>query len=666
MKKITFLLSLLFSFNLFSQCVVDTECTIEPTFPTLCPLILPDGTVGEFYSEDVTFYMPSQFADEASGFEVELDEIIVTNITGIPLGLNYVLSDETGIYLPSESEYGCASFSGTPLVAGEYVITVSIQANVTVVGVGLSIDQLVTFDIPMTVNPGQGGNASFTYSPNSGCSEVLADFEALITADDYDVSYYWDFGNGFESNQQFPPTQLYGPGLHTVTLNTEVTSFNYSLNNFSISSSSSDCWGNDIEEFCETIFGVEICTGTPDIMIKIYDGDGFLVYETDYITSETPSWDINFEMDNPPYSVSIWDVENWWDGTDLSFSGNDDLGTFTLNLTDGTHSFNTGCASGNYNISSEIIVVQAFEDSETINVFDVPAPQVIYDENLSILSVDLDNIITYQWYLNGEPIEDANQSTYIAEVSGTYHVEFTTSDGCDGSSFPIDVIKCDNNFTPSIFVSDNTILTTDTQYNIDWYYNGLFFGNGSSVQGENNGYFWLEATDEFGCSWLSDTIFFQLTNPPNDIDGDGILNDEDDDVDGDGIVNSEDNDIDGDGILNEYDDDIDGDGIDNDSDDSQSGFLSILSFNPFGSLQLFPNPSNGSFMFKFPHSKTNFKGTFVVLNSNGEVVFNDKLNLTSSEPYLFNKLKLVSGIYFIKIINENGDYVIDRKLEVIN
>ena len=70
-------------------------------------------------------------------------------------------------------------------------------------------------------------------------------------------------------------------------------------------------------------------------MIKIYDGDGFLVYETDYITSETPSWDINFEMDNPPYSVSIWDVENWWDGTDLSFSGNDDLGTFTLNLTDG-------------------------------------------------------------------------------------------------------------------------------------------------------------------------------------------------------------------------------------------------------------------------------------------------------------------------------------------
>jgi len=189
MKKIILFLSVVNCVNLYSQCVVDTDCTIEPTFPTLCPLTLPDGTVGEFYSEDVTFYMPAQFADEETGFEVELDEIIVTNITGIPLGLNYVLSDESGIYNPAESEFGCASFSGTPLVAGEYIITVSIQANVTVVGVGISVDQLVNFDIPMTVNPGQGGNASFTYSPSSGCGSVEASFEALISADEYDVSY---------------------------------------------------------------------------------------------------------------------------------------------------------------------------------------------------------------------------------------------------------------------------------------------------------------------------------------------------------------------------------------------------------------------------------------------------------------------------------------------
>jgi len=40
------------------------------------------------------------------------------------------------------------------------------------------------------------------------------------------------------------------------------------------------------------------------------------------------------------------------------------------------------------------------------------------------------------------------------------------------------------------------------------------------------------------------------------------------DIDGDGIINSEDDDMDGDGIDNEEDDDMDGDGIDNEDDNS--------------------------------------------------------------------------------------------------
>ncbi|XP_017967085.1 sarcalumenin isoform X2 [Drosophila navojoa] len=57
----------------------------------------------------------------------------------------------------------------------------------------------------------------------------------------------------------------------------------------------------------------------------------------------------------------------------------------------------------------------------------------------------------------------------------------------------------------------------------------------------------------------------------DDIDGDGIPNTEDDDIDGDGIPNDKDDDIDGDGIPNEEDDDIDGDGIPNDQDDDLDG-----------------------------------------------------------------------------------------------
>ncbi len=58
----------------------------------------------------------------------------------------------------------------------------------------------------------------------------------------------------------------------------------------------------------------------------------------------------------------------------------------------------------------------------------------------------------------------------------------------------------------------------------------------------------------------------------NDLDGDGIANNQDPDIDGDGIANASDFDIDGDRIPNEIDDDVDGDGIINADDDTPFGF----------------------------------------------------------------------------------------------
>lgn len=58
---------------------------------------------------------------------------------------------------------------------------------------------------------------------------------------------------------------------------------------------------------------------------------------------------------------------------------------------------------------------------------------------------------------------------------------------------------------------------------------------------------------------------------PDDLDGDGIPNDQDDDIDGDGIPNGEDDDVDGDGIPNGEDDDVDGDGVPNSEDDDIDG-----------------------------------------------------------------------------------------------
>ena len=104
------------------------------------------------------------------------------------------------------------------------MITVYVVANVTVPAVGFEIAYPTEFDLFLTVNPGSGGNTSFTFSPSNGCEDLDVSFEALITSQDYDVEYIWDFANGYTSNQQFPPTQSYtDPGDYNVTLSDRVS-----------------------------------------------------------------------------------------------------------------------------------------------------------------------------------------------------------------------------------------------------------------------------------------------------------------------------------------------------------------------------------------------------------------------------------------------------------
>ena len=166
MKKITTFLILVTSYFLAAQCSYDESCTISPAFPNICPMQLPDATAGEFYSTDLTFWMPTQF--EAEGFEVELTELAVSQIAGFPIGLDVELSNPSMVFYPSESEFGCASVSGVPFSAGDYVITVYVVANVTVAAVGFEIAYPTEFNLFLTVNPGSGGNNSFTYSPTNG------------------------------------------------------------------------------------------------------------------------------------------------------------------------------------------------------------------------------------------------------------------------------------------------------------------------------------------------------------------------------------------------------------------------------------------------------------------------------------------------------------------
>jgi PKD repeat protein len=457
MKRLLLLTILLASFFTYGQCTYDESCTISPAFPTICPIQLPNATVGESYNTDLTFWMPVAF--EAEGFEVTLTALTVTQITGLPIGLSVELSNESMVFYPSQNEFGCANVNGVPFASGDYVITVYVVADVTVASVGFDIAYPTQFDLYLTVNPGSGGNTSFTYSPSNGCEDLDVTFEALITSDEYDVEYNWDFGNGSTSNDQYPETQVYDePGDYDVTLVTNLTASNIELNSFNIDWVSDDCYGGDFEEYCWDLWLIGSgCWSDPDLFLKIYDANSNLIYQTggigsgEYITGTSASWsNINLTLNNPPYTVEIWDTEAWdiLDGLedmlgiplDVQVSDDDLLGSYVLNLEDGQHSFSSGCSNGTYSIVSSETPLDAISATETISVFEQPDLETLFDEELYIVYVDYTNALSYQWFLDGEAIPGADSSMYDVLESGTYYVEFVTVNGCSGISFPIDVI----------------------------------------------------------------------------------------------------------------------------------------------------------------------------------------------------------------------------------
>jgi hypothetical protein len=197
MKKL--LLSIITTFVFIQQnnaqcpgCIIDQTCSISPPAPTLCPAILPDGLQNTPYDENVTFYMPAQFV--ASGFNVTLNQITVTSITGMPQGLNWETSaSPSNVFFPSSNppttERGCVKICGTPTVFGQFNIIVSVVAEVsTPIG---NVTQNESFSLPILINSPPGANASFAYNPSFGCAPLAVDFEATILQNGFTTMEYF-------------------------------------------------------------------------------------------------------------------------------------------------------------------------------------------------------------------------------------------------------------------------------------------------------------------------------------------------------------------------------------------------------------------------------------------------------------------------------------------
>lgn len=485
MRNMTLAAFLLFlAGNTFAQCpdcTPDPSCTISPAFPTMCPMVPPEATVGEYYSQVVTFWMPPTFTDPSSGFTVDFEQMTITGVSGLPFGLSITYNSPAGVYYPQQEQHGCAHICGTPLLPGTYPVTISILAGVNFSGFSLDVPQ--DFVLQLTVLPGSGGNAGFTFTPTTGCGSATVEFNASIDGSPSPTSYAWDFGDGTAGETSPSPTHLFDqPGEYVVTL--ETTIGGYVLNEVHLTGVNGN-WCGDIEEPNLPILG---CQGAPDPYFILTDGQGSTYTSSTVDDSFTAHWTgLGLPLNTPPYSIAFYDED--------AISQDDHLGTYNIAGSGaGTYNFNVaGGTTGSLAVGEQ--TQQQFTHADTILIF--PAPEVVLaeDPQTGQLCVDDGALAAYLWFLDGDTVPGLSTPCINPGGPGVWQVEVTNQFGCTGMSNTW--VVC-----PEVTIVHNgPVLQVPSSYSTyAWTYAGNpVGGNDPFLVTVGDGLYTVTVTDANGC-----------------------------------------------------------------------------------------------------------------------------------------------------------------------
>ena len=490
---------LLFSL-LFSICIiaVSAQCAIDYSYyPVgasygLHPDSLPDGYVGQFYDEDMTFYLPLDTTDPSSGANVTFEDFHITSIS-LPLGLTWECNNSANNchYDPTSDQYGCVKVSGTALMAGNYDIEVSLVATHSMsflVG-----PENISFVLPLTILPdtSTASNVGFAMTNSSGCMPVNVSF---TNNNPGMLSYFWDFGNGNTSSFAQPADQMYSqPGQYIVQYSAIQTDPLYFLESIEVVTGT--CTDNFI-------------IGDVDLLYDILTTSG-VVQSVSASNAITQAFPLMINLSNPlqltgqDVTIEVWDDDGWPFG--LEYCGGL---TFTPLQQAGTFSTNGGGLSINYTVME--VPANVITSIDTINVYDYPQiPMLIYDTVNNLILTSQDSM-AMQWYYYNSPIPGATDTFIEPNSSGIYSLLVVNEYGCTAASLDVLVVICDTTYQPILDDNGSTAWMLDSALysNLQWYdNNGVVNGaNQSFFPAQYSGWFYIIATDEFGCTYSSEPV----------------------------------------------------------------------------------------------------------------------------------------------------------------
>ena len=502
-----------------APCEADPNCTSADGFPTLCPSALPNATAGQDYETVITFFLPQEITDPGSGLVATLNSVSVTNISGIPPGMQIELDDEDGVYAPSAGQNsGCATLCGPPTFAGAFELQINILAVVTALGFEQEVAE--GFSLPIVVEAGAGGTASFGFSPSAGCGEVVADFEATVFGSGNQLTdHTWDFGSfGTQQGAVVSGVVFDEVGDHIVQL--ETTLLDQVLDQVQLFSTGGGGW----DDFF----------GNPDPYFTLKDGNDNVVYTSSTIDDAGAGmWTgLGIVLNNPPYSIDFYDED--------LFDGDDWLGWAPFSP-DGPGNIGIDANPSNAQLTIGLNPVVVVSDSALITVHPFPTLDIVASGEAALACTN-DSLFQYDWWMGDSLMATGSDPVYSPLESGWYSVMGLDSNGCSVMSDSILFCLPDAAIPLELIELNGSPMALETQAGLNWWlwsFNGIPFdtlsSEGSVWFPMASGWYSVESQTALGCPVASDSILvcWPLTAPSiiQDAEGNLVL----DEVDWNGI-----------------------------------------------------------------------------------------------------------------------------------
>lgn len=475
------------------QCTMCTPTNCSATKPAggLCNS-LPDDTAGQFYDAVISFYAPKKLTDPTTLSQcggcssVDLRQIDIVGIQGLPPGLTYTASQNGSYNVQGGDSLGCVRFCGTPVAPGIYYITVNLLADVTANGTPIGSvqanDQPQQYRDTLEIFPGVSECPNtFSLGPciTKACDSISVNLSASLTNANCAnlISYDWNYGNGTTSKIKNPGVIKYNtPDTFPLSLTT--TYYTYRVKSVTVTVTGG--YTGDVEE----LSGLS----KPDPYIRINS----LAFSNRGSSSDQNSNTYNnLNLIIPDAScANALEIQAWDEDTGPP-QGSNPLGSQDdLVNTHNVYPAVPNQVTSNLNNSSISVTFDTVATSSVTEVIDI----VVYPHPpVPVLTLSEDTICTgdsttisitpaltgylVNWYLN-DTIEIVNPNqTLNAKQPGAYTVKITNSEtGCIEWSAPVQLAVGQAAPANVNIIFNGTQLFVSpfpsSGFAVEWYYNG--------------------------------------------------------------------------------------------------------------------------------------------------------------------------------------------------